>query len=197
MTDGTKSIGYNAVNKHITWTVVANYNQRELKNAKLVDTLTGDPEYVTDSAQVIWNTINQDGSYTLSSKQVDTNIDYAKDSRTLTANLPENSNKAYVMIFETSLEGKVIDAPSYDNTAKYTNDGQDKDLTAKVSISNGGTVAYKTGEQDKEDSAYAVWNITAKSRAINIKRCYSCWQAINESSVGQEWCCCLWNKNCH
>ena len=168
VTDGTKSGSYNAVNKHITWTVVANYNQRELKNGKLVDTLTGDPEYVTDSAKLYEATINLNGSYTLG-KQVDTNIDYDKDSRTLTANLPENSNKAYVMIFETSLEGKVIDAPSYDNTAKYTNDGQDKDLTAKVSVPNSGTVAYKTGEQDKEDSAYAVWNITVNPEQSTLK----------------------------
>ena len=168
VTDGTKSGSYNAVNKHITWTVVANYNQRELKNAKLVDILTGDPEYVTDSAKLYEATINPNGSYTLG-KQVDTNIDYAKDSRTLTANLPENSNKAYVMIFETSLEGKVIDAPSYDNTAKYTNDGQDKDLTAKVSVPNSGKVAYKTGEQDPEDSAYAVWNITVNPEQSTLK----------------------------
>ncbi|MCT0509479.1 Cna B-type domain-containing protein, partial [Lactococcus cremoris] len=168
VTDGTKSGGYNAVNKHITWTVVANYNQRELKNAKLVDTLTGDPEYVTDSAKLYEATINPNGSYTLG-KKVDTNIDYAKDSRTLTANLPENSNKAYVMIFETSLEGKVIDAPSYDNTAKYTNDGQDKDLTAKVSVPNSGKVAYKTGEQDPGDSAYAVWNITVNPEQSTLK----------------------------
>ena len=168
VTDGTKSGSYNAVNKHITWTVVANYNQRELKNAKLVDTLTGDPEYVTDSAKLYEATINPNGSYTLG-KQVDTNIDYAKDSRTLTANLPENSNKAYVMIFETSLEGKVIDAPSYDNTAKYTNDGQDKDLTAKVSVPNSGKVAYKTGEQDPGDSAYAVWNITVNPEQSTLK----------------------------
>ncbi|WP_423363381.1 Cna B-type domain-containing protein [Mycoplasma sp. P36-A1] len=168
VTDGTKSGSYNAVNKHITWTVVANYNQRELKNGKLVDTLTGDPEYVTDSAKLYEATINLNGSYTLG-KQVDTNIDYDKDSRTLTANLPENSNKAYVMIFETSLEGKVIDAPSYDNTAKYTNDGQDKDLTAKVSVPNSGKVAYKTGEQDPEDSAYAVWNITVNPEQSTLK----------------------------
>ncbi len=168
VTDGTKSGSYNAVNKHITWTVVANYNQRELKNAKLVDTLTGDPEYVTDSAKLHEATINPNGSYTLG-KQVDTNIDYDKDSRTLTANLPENSNKAYVMIFETSLEGKVIDALSYDNTAKYTNDGQDKDLTAKVSVPNSGKVAYKTGEQDPEDSAYAVWNITVNPEQSTLK----------------------------
>ena len=168
VTDGTKSGSYNAVNKHITWTVVANYNQRELKNAKLVDTLTGDPEYVTDSAKLYEATINPDGSYKLGD-QVDTNIDYAKDSRTLTANLPENSNKAYVMIFETSLEGKVIDAPSYDNTAKYTNDGHYKDLTAKVSVPNSGKVAYKTGEQDPEDSAYAVWNITVNPEQSTLK----------------------------
>ena len=65
VTDGTKSGSYNAVNKHITWTVVANYNQRELKNGKLVDTLTGDPEYVTDSAKLYEATINPNGSYTL------------------------------------------------------------------------------------------------------------------------------------
>jgi len=83
--------------------------------------------------------------------------------------LPENSNKAYVMIFETSLERKVIDALSYDNTAKYTNDGQDKDLTAKVSVPNSGKVAYKTGEQDPEDSAYAVWNITVNPEQSTLK----------------------------
>ena len=51
----------------------------------MVDILTGDPEYVTDSAKLYEATINPNGSYELG-KQVDTNIDYDKDSRTLTAN---------------------------------------------------------------------------------------------------------------
>ena len=88
VTDGTKSGSYNAVNKHITWTVVANYNQRVLKNAKLVDTLTGDPGMLLIVPSYMKPQLIQMVIYTLG-KQVDTNIDYAKDSRTLTANLPE------------------------------------------------------------------------------------------------------------
>ena len=55
------------------------------------------------------------------------------------------------MIFETSLEGKVIDALAM-IILQYTNDGQDKDLQLhKVSVPKWWCwFAYKTGEQDKK-----------------------------------------------
>ena len=168
VTDGTKSGSYNATNKHIKWTVVANYNQRELKNAKIVDVLQGDPKYVDGSAKLYEATINPNGSYKLGSQVTASQINFDNDSKTLTASLPD-SPKAYVLVFETSLEGQVIDAPSYANTAQYWNDGDKKDLTAKVSVPNSGKVAYKTGKQDPTDSAYAVWDVTVNPEQSTLK----------------------------
>ncbi|HIW88771.1 MAG TPA: Cna B-type domain-containing protein [Candidatus Ligilactobacillus excrementipullorum] len=168
VTDGTKSGSYNAINKHITWTVVANYNQRELKNAKIVDVLQGDPKYVDGSAKLYEATINPNGSYKLGNQVTASQINFDNDSKTLTDSLPDSS-KAYVLVFETSLEGQVIDAPSYANTAQYWNDGDKKDLTAKVSVPNSGKVAYKTGKQDPTDSAYAVWDVTVNPEQSTLK----------------------------
>ena len=156
--DASKSGSYNANNKHITWTVVANYNQRDLKNAQIVDTLQGDPKYVDGSAKLYEATINPDGSYTLGDEVTSGGINYDESSRTITAKLADG-NKAYVLKYETSLEGQVIDKTSYNNTATYTNNGQKQDVTAQVSVPNSDEVAYKTGQQDPDDSAYALWDI--------------------------------------
>jgi Predicted outer membrane protein len=157
VSNATKSGSYNAINKHITWTVVVNYNQRELKTAQIVDKLEGDPTYVPGSAKLKEATIKSDGSYTAGNDVTD-KVNYDDSSKTITANLPDG-NSAYVLTYETSLEGKVIDQKSYDNTAIYTNNGQDQDVKARVSVPNSGEVAYKTGRQDPDDSSYALWDI--------------------------------------
>ncbi|HJE97588.1 MAG TPA: Cna B-type domain-containing protein [Ligilactobacillus acidipiscis] len=157
VSNATKSGSYNATNKHITWTVVVNYNQRELKTAQIVDKLEGDPTYVPGSAKLKEATIKSDGSYTAGNDVTD-KVHYDPSSKTITANLPDG-NSAYVLTYETSLEGKVIDQKSYDNTAIYTNNGQNQDVNAQVSVPNSGEVAYKTGQQDPDDSSYALWDI--------------------------------------
>ncbi|WP_338216659.1 SpaA isopeptide-forming pilin-related protein [Lacticaseibacillus salsurivasis] len=157
--DGSKSGSYNAVSKQITWTVVANYNQRQLSNASITDPIIGDQDYVADSAKLYEASINKDGSYVLGTQVASANISFDSAKKQLTAKLPDDSSKAYVLTYQTSLSGKVIDQKSYDNTATYTNNQESSDLTAQVSVPYSGNVLDKTGEQDPTNSAYALWTI--------------------------------------
>ncbi|MCV3296559.1 MAG: SpaA isopeptide-forming pilin-related protein [Oenococcus sp.] len=165
VSDGTKSGSYNAQTKHITWTVIANYNQIALDNASISDDIIGDQDYVAGSAQLYEATINSSNGQAIQGALVNSaNITYtpAADTTggtqgTLTAILPSPSSKTYILTYETSLTGKVIDQDSYDNTAKYTNGQSEHDLTASVSVPNSGSYVAKTGEQDTTDSAYAKW----------------------------------------
>ncbi|MHA5205229.1 SpaA isopeptide-forming pilin-related protein, partial [Oenococcus oeni] len=167
--DGSKSGSYNATNKTITWTVFANYNQRTLTDATISDQIVGDQDYVSDSAKLYEATINSDGSYSLGAQVSSPDITFDSDSNTLTAKLPEGSTKAYVLTYETSLAGKVIDQSSYTNTAKYTNNSKEQDLTASVSVPNSGSFATKSGKQDSNDSAYADWNIIVNKSQSTLK----------------------------
>ncbi|EJO04921.1 SpaA isopeptide-forming pilin-related protein [Oenococcus oeni] len=167
--DGSKSGSYNATNKTITWTVVANYNQRTLTDATISDQIVGDQDYVSDSAKLYEATINSNGTYTLGAQVSSPDITFDSDSNTLTAKLPEGSTKAYVLTYETSLAGKVIDQSSYTNTAKYTNNSKEQDLTASVSVPNSGSFATKSGKQDSNDSAYADWNIIVNKSQSTLK----------------------------
>ena len=157
--DGSKSGSYNAVSKQITWTVVANYNQRKLSNASITDPIIGDQDYIADSAKLYEASINTNGSYVLGTQVASANISFDSTKKQLTAKLPDDSSKAYVLTYQTSLSGKVIDQKSYDNTATYTNNKKSSDLTAQVSVPNSGNVLDKTGKQDPTNSAYALWTI--------------------------------------
>ncbi|WP_235043632.1 SpaA isopeptide-forming pilin-related protein [Oenococcus oeni] len=153
----------------MTWTVVANYNQRTLTDATISDQIVGDQDYVSDSAKLYEATINSNGTYTLGAQVSSPDITFDSDSNTLTAKLPEGSTKAYVLTYETSLAGKVIDQSSYTNTAKYTNNSKEQDLTASVSVPNSGSFATKSGKQDSNDSAYADWNIIVNKSQSTLK----------------------------
>ncbi|MCP9380374.1 SpaA isopeptide-forming pilin-related protein, partial [Lacticaseibacillus paracasei] len=97
--------------------------------------------------------------YVLGKQVASANISFDSTKKQLTAKLPDDSSKAYVLTYQTSLSGKVIDQKSYDNTATYTNNQESSDLTAQVSVPNSGNVLDKTGEQDPTNSAYALWTI--------------------------------------
>ncbi|WP_244974958.1 SpaA isopeptide-forming pilin-related protein [Lacticaseibacillus chiayiensis] len=157
--DGSKSGSYNAVTKQITWTVVANYNQRQLSNASITDSIIGDQDYVADSAKLYEASINADGSYVLGTQVAAANILFDSTKKQLAVKLPDNSSKTYVLIYQTSLSGKVIDQKSYDNTATYTNNKRSSNLTAQVWVPNSGNVLDKSGQQDPTDSSYALWTI--------------------------------------
>ncbi|MFT8593567.1 MAG: SpaA isopeptide-forming pilin-related protein [Bifidobacterium sp.] len=158
--DGSKSGSYNATTKDITWTVVGNYNQRTLSNASITDPIPSTQTYVPDSAKVFEATINADGSYSLGS-DVTSSISpsFDSDSKTVTAKLPDDSTKAYVLQFETSLDNQVLSDTKESNTATYTNNKIDNELDASISVPNGSNYVDKSGTADSTDSSYVNWNV--------------------------------------
>ncbi|MFZ2380058.1 collagen binding domain-containing protein, partial [Leuconostoc falkenbergense] len=189
--DGSKSGSYNAVNKHITWTVVGNYNQRTLKSASIVDQIQdGEGQaYVDNSAKLYEATINTNGSYKLGSEVANADIKFDSDNNTLTAKLPDNSTSAYVLVFDTTLDGKIINQTSgYTNNAKYTNSNNSSDLAATVSVPYSGKLAIKEGSQDSTNSSYAKYDIWVNKSQSTLKNVVvddapSENQIIDESSI--------------
>ncbi|MDN6900642.1 SpaA isopeptide-forming pilin-related protein [Oenococcus sicerae] len=177
ISDGAKSGSYNAQTKQITWTVVVNYNQLALDNASISDDIIGDQDYVDGSAQLHEATIDPSNGNPISGALVSSaDITYtpATDTTsgtqgTLTTTLPSPSNKTYILTYQTSLAGKVIDQATYNNTAKYTNGQSEHDLAASVTVPNSGSYVYKTGSQDPTDSAYAKWNLMVNQSQSTIK----------------------------
>ncbi|WP_054639884.1 collagen binding domain-containing protein [Lactococcus fujiensis] len=186
--DGSKSGSYNAVSKIITWTVVTNYNQRVLNNASITDKIVGDQDYVPDSVKLYEATINSDGSYTLVKPEISNNATYDAENNLLTVPLPNGSSKAYVLTYQTSLVGKIINQKTYDNTAQYVNDNISSNLVASVSVPNSGSVIEKSGSQDPSNSSYALWNIWVNKSQSTISNATvtdvpSDNQIIDESSI--------------
>ena len=158
--NGQKSGEYNATTKKITWTVAVNYNQQTLKNATIVDPIDGQQNYVAGSSHLYEATINQDGTYQLGAEVKQAAItEPTADHNEVKVNLPEGSRKAYVLVFETSLDGELIGNDQYKNTANFTNDGTSHDLTASVDVAHAGSIIEKTGHQDPNDSSYVIWDL--------------------------------------
>uniref|UniRef100_UPI00403F6CC0 Cna B-type domain-containing protein n=1 Tax=Candidatus Enterococcus willemsii TaxID=1857215 RepID=UPI00403F6CC0 len=155
--DASKGGEYNAQTKTIKWTTIVNYNQDVLKNASITDPIIGnDQVYVANSAKVYEVTIHSDGSVTLG--QEVPNIT-SEENQVITANLPEGSTKAYALVFETSLDGKVIKADAYKNEASYVNHARSQKVNASVKAANGGSFATKSGKQDATNGNYANWSV--------------------------------------
>ncbi|MGQ4573823.1 SpaA isopeptide-forming pilin-related protein [Leuconostoc pseudomesenteroides] len=125
--------------------------------------------YVDDSAKLYEATVNTDGSYKLGSEVTDANIALNSDKTKITASLPEGSNKVYVLIFDTSLDGTVINQSPYTNTATYSNDSNTSNLDAQVSVPNSGSLVTKNGQQDTSDSAYAKYSMWVNKSQSTLK----------------------------
>lgn len=167
--DGSKSGSYNATTKTIQWTVVVNYNQWTLADgAAITDAIVGDQDYVANSAKLTTAKIGKDGSYTPGDAVSDPSIQYDATKKTLTASLPKGDS-AYVLTYETSLAGKVIDQPTYYNTASYQNGDEKHDLTAKVTVPYSGNLAEKSGQQDSKNSSYVDYQIWVNKAQSTLK----------------------------
>nr|CZS71237.1 aggregation promoting factor [Lactococcus lactis] len=186
--DGSKGGSYNAINKDITWNVYTNLNQRSLKGATISDPIPDDQAFVAGSAKLYFADITKGGGLTNLKEVTDVTPTYDKATKTLSVNLPEGSTTAYQLTFKTSLKDKVIDKTTYTNTATYENDGKENKLNGSASVSNGGNVVGKTGQQDPTDSAYALWSIwvnKAQSSVNNVvvKDVPSSNQSVIEDSI--------------
>ncbi len=167
--DGSKDGSYNAVTKAITWNIYTNLNQRKLVGASITDVLAGDQEFVAGTAKLYSGDINKEGNIVNLVEVKDVTPSFDEKTRTVSVKLPEGSTAAYVLSFNTSLKDKVIDKDTYKNTAIYTNNKKDSSLNGYVSVNNGGNIAEKTGEQDKTDSAYALWHVMVNKSQSTLK----------------------------
>ena len=166
--DGSKGGSYNPVTKTITWRVYVNLNQRTIVNGSITDPIPDDQDYVDGSAVLYAADINKSGDV-VNYRPSGATATYDAATKTVSANIPEGTNSAYVLVIETSLNGKVIDKDTYNNTATYTNDGKSYGLDGSVSVSNGGNLAEKSGQQDPTDSAYALWNVWVNKAQSTLK----------------------------
>ncbi|MCM6856696.1 Cna B-type domain-containing protein [Enterococcus durans] len=158
--DATKGGAYNAQNKHITWTTKVNYTQDALKGAMITDPIIGNQDYVDGSAKLYEVKIIANGNVSRGAEVTNADIAYDSASKTVTAKLPDG-NKAYDLVFETSLEGKVIDQSQYKNTATYKNGATyQKDVTATVNVKHGNVFVDKSGKQDPNNANYVTWAVT-------------------------------------
>ncbi|MFV0561333.1 MAG: SpaA isopeptide-forming pilin-related protein, partial [Enterococcus sp.] len=168
--NGSKSGEYNATTKKIQWSVTANYNQQALKNATITDPIQTGQNYVSGSGKLYEAAVNKDGSYTLGNEVANAAITEPSGSTNrVTVKLPEGSKKAYVFVFETSLEGEIIDKKTYDNTATFKNNGINHDLDASVTVAHAGELITKDGTQNSDDSNYVNWHVTINSQQATLK----------------------------
>ncbi|MCJ1988870.1 collagen binding domain-containing protein [Lactococcus piscium] len=166
--DGSKSGSYDATSKKISWVVSANYNQRILTGASIEDVLTDDQEFVAGSAKLFSGDVDLTGKISNLQEVTWITPTYDLATRKVSVNLPEGA-KAYVLTFDTSLADKVIHLLPYTNSAKYTNNGKTSNLSAAVTVPNGGSFIGKSGSLDT-DRAYAIWNISVNNSQSTIDK---------------------------
>ncbi|MCI1283024.1 MAG: hypothetical protein LKG24_00300 [Lacticaseibacillus songhuajiangensis] len=158
LNDASKSGQYDPQTKQIKWTVGVNYNQRQLQDARVTDTIPEGQTYVPGSVHVfrgsIDGTIRSDsGDNAIQSKEddwvnpTDYTVHYDEKTRTLNVDLPHD-NGVYFVEFDTSLAGQLVDTTSYTNTAAFVNGGEHHDVTGTVTVDHGGDYIDKSGQKD-------------------------------------------------
>ncbi|MEG2708770.1 MAG: collagen binding domain-containing protein, partial [Vagococcus sp.] len=185
--DVIKSGSYNAQTKKISWDVTVNHNQETLIDASIVDPIMDDQDYVPGSARLFEMEVNRDGSLT-PVKEVSELIKVSEDGKTISAKLPDNSKSPYKLVFETSLEGKLIDQTKYHNVASYTNKGVETKADADAEVTKGNVYGEKTGEVDKSNENFVKWSVNVNPSQSTVKDMTvvdkpSSNQVLEESSV--------------
>lgn len=172
-----KSGKYNAQNKHITWTIAVNHSRNPLVNAELTDTIKDNQTYVKGSVKVYEASVQKNGTVVKKQPEILVTGDMKKvaepDSRnnqTLTIAFPEGAEQLYLIEFETSLEGKIIeDSKQYINTAQYENNKRKREVVGEVGITNGGKYVQKAGTQNKQNPDYVDWQAIINPSQSTLK----------------------------
>lgn len=172
-----KSGKYNAQNKHITWTIAVNHSRNSLTNAQLTDPIKENQAYVKGSVKVYEAIVKKDG--TVVKKQPETLVtDEMKrleepssgNNQTLSIDFPEGAKQTYLIEFETSLEGKIIEASKqYTNKAQYENNNDKRDVIGEVGVRNGGKYVQKSGAQNKQNPDYVDWKAVINPAQSTLK----------------------------
>lgn len=161
-----KSGIYNAQTKHITWSIAVNLSHNILTHAQLQDKIKENQDYVDGSLKIYKAEVKKDGTVTKKQPEEVVNDEMKKIIEPSTSNdqmlqidFPEGSDETYLIEFDTSVEGKIVEGSNqYTNVAHYENNDDDRDVTGEVSVKYGGKYAQKTGEQDSENPDYVNWH---------------------------------------
>jgi len=156
--NGFKNGSYDASKKQLTWTVGVNYNGKPLAGALVEDTLQAGQKLVDNSLAVYNMVIAANGNPSQGTVVDSTYYSYTVDNdNKLTVTFLKPIAAPYYIIFKTSLDGRLIDS-SVSNTAAVF-DGAvpvSKNLTASVSIPNGGEYVSKNGKQNGDKLEWTV-----------------------------------------
>lgn len=161
--NGFKNGSYNAKTRLITWEIGINYDGADLDNAQIIDPILGNQQFVKGSVKIYNYTVNPDGSIAKGQEITDTSDFVISEpskynNNTLTVNLPHGESAMYLVDFQTSVEGQLV-AKNYKNDAVFkNNDYPDHTLSADISVTHGGKLAIKSGEQDAD--GFVNWQVT-------------------------------------
>ncbi|SEU10908.1 LPXTG-motif cell wall anchor domain-containing protein [Paenibacillus sp. NFR01] len=158
--NGYKSGSYNPADKTITWTVGINYNSKTIAKPVVKDTLQGDQEYVADSLAVYPMSISADGKSTAGSTATTKHYTatYNSTTKLLQVVFDEAISEPYVIVYKTTLAGKLMETSQINNTAKVYDDAAavSRDLNANVTIPKAGQYVAKTGKQSDKKINWAL-----------------------------------------
>ena len=163
--DAKKEVSYNAKTKKMNWSVIVNYNQDTLENATIVDPIIGDNQkLVPESVKVYEGHLYEDGNLAGLIKEVP-NVAKIEDEK-ITVNLPEGTNKVYVLKFDTTLDETIIGKAHYYNKATYKNKDHEVEVDASTEAKNGGVFATKSGDQKGE---FVNWDVKINPSQSTLK----------------------------
>ncbi|MEW4328504.1 SpaA isopeptide-forming pilin-related protein [Rossellomorea marisflavi] len=154
--NGFKNGSYNALTKEITWKVGVNYNQKELDGMTVEDFIQGNQKLLEDTIEVKKLVLNGSDNNTgegetvpedqYSIEEVAATDDHNGGFRIV---FDGKVTDPYFITYKTSLEELDLVAGEYDNKATlYSNGEKEVDLTASVTIPNGGKYTGKSGVQN-------------------------------------------------
>ncbi|WP_218730223.1 SpaA isopeptide-forming pilin-related protein, partial [Brochothrix thermosphacta] len=166
--NGSKSGSYNSMTKEITWTIHANYNRADLKNAKITDKIpytnnsNNNQKFIPNSVNVYHYSVDKKGvivkGAALKPEEFKVTEPNASNNYTVEVELLKDftgKDASIGMDFKTSLDGLVIGG-EYKNTATYTNDGKDFPLDATVQVGFGGSLVTKSGKQNGDNIDWTI-----------------------------------------
>ncbi|MFC6346518.1 Cna B-type domain-containing protein [Vagococcus carniphilus] len=163
--DAKKEVSYNAKTKKMNWSVIVNYNQDTLENATIVDPIIGDNQkLVPESVKVYEGHLYENGNLAGLIKEVP-NVAKIEDEK-ITVNLPEKTNKVYVLKFDTTLDETIIGKGRYYNKATYKNKDHEVEVDASTEAKNGGVFATKSGDQKGE---FVNWDVKINPSQSTLK----------------------------
>src|SRR5690625_4845325 len=158
---------YDPESKEITWEIFANYRENHYNNLKIEDTPQGNQVLDRDSIEVYELNINSNGGYSVGQKIDNPNI--SGSGNEIEINIA-NTNKAYKVVYTTSVAGLAEMNQTYKNEATITGDNEKiGEVDAEVDVYGETKYGQKKGDQDGKKINWAVEVNNAQQRIENLQ----------------------------